>query len=324
MATVNEPSLIGTSSGSGPRRQETMGDAAAQTKSERVSKFYNDPPLSKVNILGTIVVKEVDAAKDQVSAATTTAAKYLTVNDTTMSKALEALKALKPKIRGIVVRDHEEPSKSKTTTTPTLVVDSTRPKAKSIVMQEPSEATTTTIIIPTQVKEKGKGKCQLKNKFFDEVQKVFDKNMSWINSFVPMESEVVKDRAKGNEIRVEESSKRAGEGLQQEFTKKQKVDDDQEVAKLKRCLEIVLDDEDDVTIDATPLSSKSPTITDNKIHKEGKKSYFQIIRADGSSQMYYTFSKMLRNFNKEDLEVLRSIVKARFKKVQPVDYMDCY
>nr|GEW60100.1 hypothetical protein [Tanacetum cinerariifolium] len=105
-----------------------------------------------------------------------------------------------------------------------------------------------------------------------------------------------------------------GEDLQQESTKKQKVDDDQEATELKRCLEIVPDDEDDVTIDATPLFSKSPTISNYKIHKEGRKSYFQIIRVDGSSQMYYTFSKMLKNFNKEDLEVLWSIVKARFEK----------
>nr|GFD57653.1 hypothetical protein [Tanacetum cinerariifolium] len=51
--TLNEPSSIGTSSGSGPMSQETMGDAAAQTRSERVSKFSNDPPFSRVNTLGS-------------------------------------------------------------------------------------------------------------------------------------------------------------------------------------------------------------------------------------------------------------------------------
>ncbi|GKB03466.1 hypothetical protein Tco_0831609 [Tanacetum coccineum] len=40
---------------------------------------------------------------------------------------------------------------------------------------------------------------QLKNKSFDEVQKAFDKTMSWIDSFVPMDSEVVKDKAEGKE-----------------------------------------------------------------------------------------------------------------------------
>ncbi|GJW87322.1 hypothetical protein Tco_0162662 [Tanacetum coccineum] len=102
---------------------------------------------------------------------------------------------------------------------------------------------------------------QLKNKSFDEVQKAFDKTMSWIDSFVPMDSEVVKgskDRAEGSETRAEGSSKRAGEDLQQESTKKQKMDDDKEKEELKQCFEIVLDDGDDVTIDATPLSVKIP------------------------------------------------------------------
>nr|GEW52859.1 hypothetical protein [Tanacetum cinerariifolium] len=82
------------------------------------------------------------------------------------------------------------------------------------------------------------------------------------------------------------------------------------------------EDRDDVTIDATPLSFKSPTIVDYKIHKEGKKTYFQIFKADGNSQMYLTFSKMLKIFDKEDLEVLWRLVKARFKKIKLMDYMD--
>ncbi|GKA20621.1 hypothetical protein Tco_0700610 [Tanacetum coccineum] len=130
----------------------------------------------------------------------------------------------------------------------------------------------------------------LKNKIFDEVQKAFDKTMSWIYSFLPVDSEVVKgskDRAEGRETRAEGN------------------------------------DGDDVTIDATPLSVKIP-IVDYKIYQEGKKSFFQIIRADGKTQMYLTFSKMLKNFDREDLEVLWRIVKARFKKTEPVNYMDTF
>ncbi|GKD80900.1 hypothetical protein Tco_1347739, partial [Tanacetum coccineum] len=59
------------------------------------------------------------------------------------------------------------------------------------------------------------------------------------------------------------------------------VDDDQEAAKIKELIEIIPDDEE-VVIDAIPLASKSPSIVDWKIHKEGKKSYYQIIRANGS------------------------------------------
>ncbi|GKA46480.1 hypothetical protein Tco_0739363 [Tanacetum coccineum] len=54
MATLNEPSPQGTGSGSGPRCQDTiLGDVEAQTKFETASKQSNDPPLSRVNILGS-------------------------------------------------------------------------------------------------------------------------------------------------------------------------------------------------------------------------------------------------------------------------------
>nr|GEU31932.1 ribonuclease H-like domain, reverse transcriptase, RNA-dependent DNA polymerase [Tanacetum cinerariifolium] len=72
-----------------------------------------------------------------------------------------------------------------------------------------------------------------------------------INNFVDFRTELVKESSKKIE---ESSSKRARDELEQENAKKQKVDDDQEAADLKRCLEIVPNDEDDVTIDATPLS----------------------------------------------------------------------
>nr|GEW18228.1 hypothetical protein [Tanacetum cinerariifolium] len=70
------------------------------------------------------------------------------------------------------------------------------------------------------------------------------------------------------------------------------VDDSEE---LRKCIEIVPDDGDEVLIEATPISSRSPTIIDYKIHKEGKKNYFKIIRADD---------------------------KDIFKKEKPVDDMD--
>ncbi|GKC62037.1 hypothetical protein Tco_1089635 [Tanacetum coccineum] len=50
-ATLNEPSSLGTSSGSGPRHQETMGDTIAQTGSENVSKTSNDLLLARGNTL---------------------------------------------------------------------------------------------------------------------------------------------------------------------------------------------------------------------------------------------------------------------------------
>ncbi|GJV59619.1 putative ribonuclease H-like domain-containing protein [Tanacetum coccineum] len=50
-ATPNEPGSQGTSSGGGPRCQETIGDTIAQTRFENVSKISNDPLLIRGNTL---------------------------------------------------------------------------------------------------------------------------------------------------------------------------------------------------------------------------------------------------------------------------------
>nr|GEV20999.1 hypothetical protein [Tanacetum cinerariifolium] len=168
---------------------------------------------------------------------------------------------------------------------------------------------------------------QLRSKSFKEIQMLFNYTMKWIEEFVPMDTELVKDSEKaveGSERVGEGSFKRARSNLEQEDAKRQMLEEENESAELRRCLEIVPDDENDVTIKATPLYSKSQTIVDNKIYKEGRKSSFKIIRADGISQSYLTFRKMFKNFNIEDLEVLWSIVKERFQKTKPVNDMDIY
>ncbi|GJU79411.1 hypothetical protein Tco_1281776 [Tanacetum coccineum] len=54
MATLNESFPQGTDSGSGPRCQDTiLGGAEAQIRFEAASKQSNDPPLSRVNTLGS-------------------------------------------------------------------------------------------------------------------------------------------------------------------------------------------------------------------------------------------------------------------------------
>ncbi|GJR21936.1 reverse transcriptase domain-containing protein [Tanacetum coccineum] len=147
------------------------------------------------------------------------------------------------------------------------------------------------------------------SKGFDSIQKMFDRSFQRVNTFEDFRTEL-----------VEGKEKRAGKELIQESLKKQKVDDDKETAELKQCLEIILDEEE-VTINDIPLAVKSLRIVDWKIHKEGKKSYYQIIRADGKSQMYIVFSHMLKSFDREDLEDLYKLVKARYGSTRPVESM---
>ncbi|GKA72371.1 hypothetical protein Tco_0778587 [Tanacetum coccineum] len=49
--TLNEPSFLGTSSGRGPRRQDTMRDTITRTRFENVYKTSNDSLLAGVNTL---------------------------------------------------------------------------------------------------------------------------------------------------------------------------------------------------------------------------------------------------------------------------------
>ncbi|GJT99982.1 hypothetical protein Tco_1110321 [Tanacetum coccineum] len=136
-----------------------------------------------------------------------------------------------------------------------------------------------------------------------------------------MEGKKLKDLKNKSFDSIQKISKRAGEEIEQESTKKQKVDEAKDTAELQSLMEVI-PVEEDIAIDDVPLATKSPKIVEGKIHKEGKKSYYQIIRVDGKSQMYLVFSQMLKNFDREDLEDLWKLVKAKYKSTRPVEDLD--
>ncbi|GJS78978.1 ribonuclease H-like domain-containing protein [Tanacetum coccineum] len=154
---------------------------------------------------------------------------------------------------------------------------------------------------------------QMKSKIYDEIQEMFDKELKWVNTFVDMNTGLVKR----SETRTEGCSKRAGDELESDKSKKQKIDehveaekdDNQEEAEMKKHTEIVKDDE--VAIDVIPLATKPPMIVKYKIVKEGKFVYFQLIRANGSLKIYLSMIKMLQNIDRDDLETLWKLVKAK-------------
>nr|GEY34275.1 hypothetical protein [Tanacetum cinerariifolium] len=183
------------------------------------------------------------------------------------------------------------------TTAPTITAESTKinvavtqaPKRKGVMIQEPEETTTTKTASSQQhqVQDKEKEKVlaakraeekrnkpptkaqqrslmctylknmdgwkprALENKSFAKIQELFDKAMKRINTFVDLRTELVEESIKKDE----------------------KVEDDKESEELKKCLENIPDDGDDVTIDGTPLYVKT-LIVDYKIYKEWKKNYF--------------------------------------------------
>ncbi|GKB70475.1 hypothetical protein Tco_0931887 [Tanacetum coccineum] len=182
----------------------------------------------------------------------------------------------------------------------------------------------------TYLKKMGRYKHnQLKRKSYEEIQKMFDNEMRRVNTFIPIDSEVVKSKkeieesSKGTEDKLESDKlkkaksdkekakgsrkkmlgrKRAGKEQQQESSKKQRMEEAKETdeveeveeddeAKLKKHL--VIKKDDDIAIDVIPLATKPPVIVDYKLLKEGIMVHYQLIRADGSSKRYSSMIRML-------------------------------
>nr|GEU29305.1 hypothetical protein [Tanacetum cinerariifolium] len=203
-----------------------------------------------------VVEQEVIAEKEpivddaQVSAAVTT----ILIDDITLAKALEALKTSKPNIIGIVIKDHEEPSKSRTTTIISLKKSQGRGKAKmieeskklkkkeQILFDEEAKVDADYQLAERlqaeeqqELNEEEKAKLfmkllekrikfftakKLKKRGIDHPQKLNKSlsSMKRVNTFVDYTTELVEESSKKVKAKItqEESSKRAGDELEQE------------------------------------------------------------------------------------------------------------
>ncbi|GKF04698.1 hypothetical protein Tco_0035366 [Tanacetum coccineum] len=124
-------------------------------------------------------------------------------------------------------------------------------------------------------------------KSYDEIQKLFDKGMKRVNTFVAMSSEAQESNEKKEEGSEEKAKgsrkkmlgrKRARKEQQQESSKKQRMEEDKESDEVEEVEEddeaelkkhLVIKKDEDIAIDAIPLATKPPVIIDYKIHKEG-------------------------------------------------------
>ncbi|GJT59241.1 hypothetical protein Tco_1002774 [Tanacetum coccineum] len=178
---------------------------------------------------------------------------------------------------------------------------------------------------------------QLMGKSYDEIQKLFDKEIKRVNTFVAISLEAQESNEKkieGSEEQAKSSrkkslgKKRAVKEHQQESPKRQKLEDDKETdeheeveaddtAELKKHL--VIKKDDDIAIDAIPLATKPPMIVEYKLLKEGIMVHYQLIRADGSSKRYSLMIRMLQDIDREDLETLWKLVKTKHGDTRPED-----
>nr|GEY90531.1 hypothetical protein [Tanacetum cinerariifolium] len=96
-----------------------------------------------------------------------------------------------------------------------------------------------------------------------------------------------------------------------------------EAEDLKKQLEVLVDEDDDVFVEATPIGTKVPVVNYEIVMINNKPRY-KIIRADDTHQLYTSFITLLKNFDREDLEDFWKIVKARFSTSKPTNFTDDY
>nr|GEV87031.1 reverse transcriptase domain-containing protein [Tanacetum cinerariifolium] len=147
---------------------------------------------------------------------------------------------------------------------------------------------------------------------YDDIHPIFEAMFNSNMAFLQKTKEQIKE---------EESRalKRINETLAEKAAKRQKLDE--EVEELKRHLQIMPNKDDDVYTEATPLARKV-FVVDYKIIKLNNKPYYKIIRADDTYQFYVSFLSLLKNFDREDLEALWSLVKERFSTTKPKNFSD--
>nr|GEV66003.1 hypothetical protein [Tanacetum cinerariifolium] len=147
---------------------------------------------------------------------------------------------------------------------------------------------------------------------YDDICPIFEKKFNSNVAFL----QKIKEQMEEEDSRA---LKRISKSQKNKAAKKQKLDE--EVAELKRHLQIVPNVEDDVYTKAIPLACKV-LVVDYEIYTKNNKPYYKIIRADESPQLFLRFLSLLRNFDREDLEVLWELVKERFASSKPKNFSD--
>ncbi|GJS73496.1 hypothetical protein Tco_0706337 [Tanacetum coccineum] len=133
----------------------------------------------------------------------------------------------------------------------------------------------------------------------------------------------IEDDAKKEELRdhldiIPGDDKEKGEQQSEESSKRQKIEDDAEKEELRDHLDIILGD--DVAVSVESLATKYP-IVDWKTHVLSEdKICYEIIRANGSTKSYKIFTKMLDDFDRQDVLDLYRLVKERFETASPKGY----
>ncbi|GKD09402.1 hypothetical protein Tco_1189087, partial [Tanacetum coccineum] len=149
---------------------------------------------------------------------------------------------------------------------------------------------------------------------YEDIRPIFERVWDQNQSFVPKDFEIEKEVMRRSGFDLQQKKPVEEEKLQKnddnKGAKRQKMEDDTEKEELKAYLDVVLGEE--FAMDVESLFTKYP-IVDWKTHILTENfMYYQIIRADGSSKNYKIFSKMINDFDRQDVMDLHRLVKERY------------
>ncbi|GJW95306.1 hypothetical protein Tco_0174978 [Tanacetum coccineum] len=158
---------------------------------------------------------------------------------------------------------------------------------------------------------------QLKKLSFDEVKELFETTMKRVNTFTPMESDDTVPKVVAGSSKID-----AEQELNQESSKRQKIGEGSEPAEeskdelsqeqLQQLMIIV--PEEGMNVEA--LQTKYPII-DWEVYTEDSRKYWKIIKVGNHTEVYQIFEDMLKNFDRDDLVKLWSLVHERFNSTEP-------
>nr|GEV28242.1 hypothetical protein [Tanacetum cinerariifolium] len=219
-----------------------------------------------------------------------------------------------------------------TTITDALLSKESALRRRCVIIQDLEEAATASLSVQSEVKSKDKGnpilveepkplkrRAQIEQDEASarELEAKINANINWnevIEQVKRKEKQTI--QRKGDRRRGKQEESKSSE---QKAAKKQRIDE--EVEELKTHLQIFPNDEDDVYTEATRLALKV-LVVDYQIHTIHNKPYYKIIRADRTHQLFLSFTSLLRNFDREDLEMMWKIVQEKFAYSEPKNFLD--
>nr|GEW71390.1 hypothetical protein [Tanacetum cinerariifolium] len=244
------------------------------------------------------VVEVVTTAKLMTKVVTAASATIITATTLITAAALTTAHSAARRRKRVVIRDHEE------TATPSIIIHSeakSKDKGKGILVEEPKP-----LKKQAQIEQDEAYARELERK--PQIEAQATKNMMiYLRNMAGFKMDYFKGM-KYDEIRPIFEKYFNSNVAFLEKTKEQLTEEESRA--LKRKTKIQAEKEAEVPV------------VDYDIYTENNKPYFKIIRADGTHQLFLSFLRLLRNFDREYLKVLWELVKERFASSKPKNFSD--